>query len=75
MVKVTVRGLPELLRELQRLGEAAQTRVARNMSMAGARVVARAAAMKLDRAGSRAARGREMRRWLALEDGHCAYTR
>jgi hypothetical protein len=33
---VTVNGLPQLLRELQRLSEAAQTRVARNMSMAAA---------------------------------------
>jgi hypothetical protein len=41
MVTATVRGLPELLRELQRLSEAARGRVARNMAMAGARVVAK----------------------------------
>jgi hypothetical protein len=42
-VNVGVRGLPELLRELQRLGEAAQGRVSRNGSMAMARTAARLA--------------------------------
>jgi hypothetical protein len=39
---VTIRGLPELLRELQRLSpETAQGRVARNMTMPGERMVLR----------------------------------
>ena len=42
-VTTTIKGIPELLLELQRLSEAAQGRVARNMSMAGARIVAREA--------------------------------
>jgi len=41
MVDVTIQGLPELLRELKRLNEAAQGRVARNMAMGAARLVAR----------------------------------
>jgi HK97 gp10 family phage protein len=36
-----ITGLPELLRELKRLSDAGQGRVARNMAMAGARVVAK----------------------------------
>ena len=40
-LKVTIGGLPELLRELQRLEAAAQGRVSRNMAMGAARVVAR----------------------------------
>lgn len=40
-VKITVKGLPELKAEMQRLSASAQTRLARNGSMAMARVVAR----------------------------------
>jgi HK97 gp10 family phage protein len=40
-VTIEIKGLPQLLRELQRLSEAAQGRVARNMAMAAARTVAR----------------------------------
>jgi HK97 gp10 family phage protein len=40
-MQATLHGLPGLLKELQRLGSAAQGRVARNMAMAGARVVAK----------------------------------
>jgi HK97 gp10 family phage protein len=39
---ITIKGIPELLRALkERLEQPAQGRVARNMAMAGARVVAR----------------------------------
>jgi HK97 gp10 family phage protein len=57
-------GLPELLRELKRLNEAAQGRVARNMAMARARTVARHARalapveMGAYRASIKARRGR-----------------
>ena len=40
-IDVTVRGLPELLKDFQRLNEAAQGRIAKNMAMAGARVAAK----------------------------------
>jgi HK97 gp10 family phage protein len=42
-VKVTIRGIPELKRDLDRLSDAAQGRMLRNCTMAGARVAAAAA--------------------------------
>jgi HK97 gp10 family phage protein len=41
MITANIKGMPDLLRELQRLSEAAQGRVARNMAMGAARVVAK----------------------------------
>jgi hypothetical protein len=41
MATVTVKGIPELKREMERLSAAVQTRLAPNATMAMARVVAR----------------------------------
>jgi HK97 gp10 family phage protein len=42
-IKVEVKGLPELKRELERLSDAAQGRLTRNAAMAAARIAAKAA--------------------------------